>query len=382
MHGIPKKNLVAAAGLLIVFGLVRLPIEHNVDEQLRAGLFTDDNIGLPMMEKLGQDGFAAALGGFRPLVASYYYLIAHHNAFDKEEWGRVDQQFGLITTLQPRSGHYWDQYVWHLGWNAYAWANNEADYQRRLGNEWKASNLENITAPGYLDRAVEVAERGATMVGDDWRFYQRVGFLYEDKFKDPCKAAEWFQRGADVGDAPKFMGNIAAIFLSRCEGNEDEAYPLIAERYWNPAPGRRAVTVLIQMEALEDRLAQRELDELGIDAVRRLVASAPEDYLHSAALARYYTEVENSPEKAMGVYEGMVRSDVRVPSFYKKKWAMLAAGFPEREKAAYATLRTELEGTRWRLSEEEAAVVRPLEDRLKIPEDARLFRAKKKKIRQ
>jgi len=374
MRGIPLRKVIVSVVLILVFGLVRLPLERMVDGQLRDGGYLQDNVELSMMDKLGQGGFAAALGGYRPLVASFYYLKAYIDAMDNEEWGRVDQTYGLITTLQPRNGHYWDNYVWHIGWNAYAWANGEADYQDHLGNEWKGSNLRNITAPGYLKRAEEIGRRAVAMVKDDYRLYQRMGLLYDDKFGDKCEAARWYQKGSQVEGAPEFMHNIYAILLSECPGAEDEAYPLIAERYWNPDPRKRALSVYIQMESLEDRLAQRELDEKGIEEVRRLVESEPDDYLHRVALAKYYREVEQSPAKEMGVYEDMLRpGGARVPAFYRLRWALLAAGFPERETIAYRTLREVLPELRRRLTAEEEAIVRPLEDRLEIPNEARLF---------
>ena len=379
MRGIPPRKVIASVILILAFGLVRLPLERQVAGQLKDGGFVQDNVELSMMEKLGQGGFAAALGGFRPLVASFYYLKAYIDAMDNEEWGRVDQTYGLITTLQPRNGHYWDNYIWHIGWNAYAWANGEADYQDHLGNDWKASNLRNITAPEYLKRAEEIGLRAVTMVKDDYRLYQRLGHLYEDKFGDKCEGARWYKKGSEVEGAPVFMHNIYAILLSDCEGAEDEAYPLIAERYWNPDPRKRALSVYIQMESLEDRLAQRELDEKGIDEVRRLAESDPENYLHRVALAKYYRDVEQSPAKEMGVYEEMLRpGGVRVPDFYRLRWALLAAGFTEREAIAYRTLREVLPELRRRLTPDEEAVVRPLEDRLDIPNEARLFPSRKK----
>ena len=56
----------------------------------------------------------------------------------------------------------------------------------------------------------------------------------------------------------------------------------------------------------------------------------------------------------------------------------LAAGFTEREAIAYRTLREVLPELRRRLTPDEEAVVRPLEDRLDIPNEARLFPSRKK----
>ena len=132
------------------------------------------------------------------------------------------------------------------------------------------------------------------------------------------------------------------------------------------------------MEKLEDTLAQRLLDEKGVDEVQRLAEEQPEIYLNLAALARHYLYVENAPRQAMRMYEEMQRLDgVRVPGFYKFKWAMLAAGFPEREAIAYRTMREVLPELRRKMTPAEEAVLRPLEERLNIPDEARIFKSKK-----
>ena len=161
MRGIPTKKLLGGALVLLAFGAVRLPVERAVEQRLVEEEFIYQRVGLGMMEKLGQGGFAAALGGFRPLIANFYYIKAYVDAMEKEEWGRVDQTYGLITTLQPRNAYYWDNYVWHIGWNAYAWANAEADYLERKGEDWKASNLRDFAARDFLNRAEEIGHKGA-----------------------------------------------------------------------------------------------------------------------------------------------------------------------------------------------------------------------------
>ena len=377
MRGISIYKLIAAAVILIVFGLVRLPLEEGIEDQLREAKFVDDNVDLPMMDKLGQGGFAAALGGFRPLVASVYYLIAFTQAMDEEEWGRVDQSFGLITTLQPHNEHYWEQYVWQIGWNAFAWANNEAEFQERLGNDWKADNLRSFSAPGYLERAEEIALKGARIIDDDWRFYQRVGNLYDEKFDDRCEAARWYKKGADLDGAPNFMHSIYVIYLADCEGAEDEVYPLLQQRYWSEDPRGRSPSVILRMDRIESFLAQREIDELGIDEVKRRAAKEREDrdgYLERAALAQYYSGAGKDPQAAMAVYEDMLKpGGPDVPNYYKLKWAMLAADVPGQEEVAYGTMRQVFKFDRRRPSAEEEAVLRILESKVDVPEGMELY---------
>jgi len=380
MMGIPPKNLGLALLLLIGFGLARLPVERSMDTTLRDQEFLDNNVDLPLLDNLGQSGFAAALGGFRSLVASYLYIKSNTDGFEHNKWEKVDQQYGIITTLKPRTSHYWDQYVWHIGWNAYSHTMRDADYERRHGSEMKAWNYENITAPGYLDRAEQIALKSVTMVDDDYRLYQRLGQFYNEKRDDNCSAAEWYRRGSKVEGAPRYMHRIYAIYLAKCPGSEELAYELISKRYWGDEPQERSLSVRIYMEELEDKLALKELAEKGADGVRVAIAAEPDNYLHKAALAHHYLTDLKQPDTARDIYDTMLtiaaKTKKPIPAFYKKKWALLAAQAPGLEVVAYETLREVLHETRRRLTTEEAAIVRPLEERLEIPMEMRIFGGK------
>ena len=381
MKGIPVKKLVLALLVLVGFGVARLPLENGMASQLRDQEFLDDNVDVPMLDQLGQGGFAAALGGFRSLIASYYYIKSHVDGFEQNKWEKVDQQYGLITTLKPRTAHYWDLYTWHIGWNAYSHTMRNAEYERLHGSELKAWNLENVTAPGYLDRAEQIALKAVSIVDDDFRLYQRLGQFYIDKRGDPCGAAEWYRRGSELEGAPRYMYRLYAIYLAECPGSEELAYEHISARYWSEHPQERSLSVRLYMEELEDKLAQKELEEKGVDGVRAAIAAEPDNYLHLAALAQYYLGEGAEPAKAMDIYRAIVskgQDGVRIPIFYNKKWALLAADVPKLQRAAHETLRRVIHQTRRRLTPEEAAIVRPLEEKLNLPMEERIFGGKEK----
>ena len=176
------------------------------------------------------------------------------------------------------------------------------------------------------------------------------------------------------------MHRIFVVLLARSKQADDEAYPLLQERYWGDGPRDRSPSVRVLMEQVEDRLGARMLEEEGVEAVRRRAESDPDNYFYRATLAKHYAEIADEPRQAMEIYRAMVDSGGQVPEYYRMKWALLAAGFPEYEVAAYRTLREFLAESRRRLTPEEAAIIQPLEERvrgrLNLPEEALLFPGK------
>ena len=94
------RGLITLA-VLLVMGLLKLPVEHNLAALHRQEHFRGVEFNLDLREKLGQLGFIAALSGFRAIVADALFIQAHA-AWENTEWGRMLLLFRHITTLQPR----------------------------------------------------------------------------------------------------------------------------------------------------------------------------------------------------------------------------------------------------------------------------------------
>ena len=110
------RGLITLA-VLLVMGLLKLPLEHNLAALHRQEHFRGVEFNLDLREKLGQLGFIAALSGFRAIVADALFIQAHA-AWEDTEWGRMLLLFRHITTLQPRVLLFWDTAAWHMAWNA------------------------------------------------------------------------------------------------------------------------------------------------------------------------------------------------------------------------------------------------------------------------
>ena len=97
----PAVTWVAVAGAILLFGLVRLPIERSLAASHQTAHLRTTKLDLGLREQIGQLSFVAALSGFRSLVAAFLWIEAH-TAWEQTAWGRMAGLFESVTTLQPR----------------------------------------------------------------------------------------------------------------------------------------------------------------------------------------------------------------------------------------------------------------------------------------
>lgn len=247
---------VAVAGL-IVFGLARLPVERSLESAQRAANLRTAGLTLGLREQIGQLSYAAALSGFRSLVAAFLWIEAH-TAWEQTAWGRMAGLFESVTSLQPRSLIYWDLASWHMAWNASIAA---------LQNPQEPSEfIRQRSAREYQRLGRDFLERGILNNPDSYLLRERLGILLRDKFADHCGAADAFARGAAMDGAPPYLNRMAAYELAACPGREREAYEKLRGIYLL-GPEQRVPRVLSLLGELEDKLA--------VPADRRLVPPQP-----------------------------------------------------------------------------------------------------------
>ena len=108
MRGNSSRNLLFAGATLILFGIIRLFLEQPVEKHMEANHYRDATLNLAVRDKVGQLGFAAALGGFRSLVASMLSIEAF-NHWDRDQFDQATTLYWMIVKLQPRTYFNWWQ---------------------------------------------------------------------------------------------------------------------------------------------------------------------------------------------------------------------------------------------------------------------------------
>ncbi len=234
-------SVVLAVGL---FGAVRIPLEHAINESHRRLRLRAVDFDLGLREQIGQLGFIAALSGFRSIVADILFIQAHV-AWERTEWGRVLLLFRQVTTLQPRALLFWDMAAWHMAWNASVAAMNDP-HQPRLALRVKAQRE-------YFALGKDFLERGIRNNPDRPQLYEALGRLYRDKYQDHARASAAFAQAAAKPGAPTYDHRFAAYELSYCDGREQEAYDRLHALYL-AGENERLPTLIKRLKYLEEKL--------------------------------------------------------------------------------------------------------------------------------
>jgi len=249
---------IAVAAGLVVFGLARLPLERSLETAQQGAYLRAESLNLGLRDQLGQLSYAAALSGFRSLVAAFLWIEAH-TAWEQTAWGRMAGLFRTVTTLQPRSLVYWDLSSWHMAWNAAIAANQNSKEPSEF--------LRRRAEREYQLLGKEFLEQGIANNPDRYLLHERLGILLRDKFADHAGAAEAFGKAASTEGSPPYVKRLAAYELSSVEGKEREAYEKLCEIY-DLGQEERKPRVLTLLHELEEKL--------GIPGEERRVPVAPE----------------------------------------------------------------------------------------------------------
>lgn len=240
------------AAVLVLFGLARLPVETSLDASQRQAHLRTATLDLGLREQIGQLSYAAALSGFRALVAAFLWIEAH-TAWEQTAWGRMVGLFQSVTSLQPRSLVYWDIASWHMAWNAAVAARE---------NPGEPSEFLRMRAEReYQKLGRDFLERGIANNPDRYVLHERLGTLLRDKFADHCGAADAFSRAAAMDGAPAYVKRLAAYELAACPGREKEAYERLRTIYLM-GEKERLPRVITLINELEEKLAIPPADRL------------------------------------------------------------------------------------------------------------------------
>lgn len=246
------RTLLLVAAVLVAFGIARLPLEKALDESQRAAHLRSAKLDLGLREQIGQMSYAAALSGFRSLVAAFLWIEAH-TAWEQTAWGRMVGLFQSVTTLQPRSLIYWDIASWHMAWNAAIAARN---------NPKEPSEFLRMKAEREYHRLGRYfLERGIANNPDRPMLQERLGVLLRDKIGDHAGAAEAFDKAAAMPDAPPYVKRLAAYEVAKCPGREREAYDRLRAIYL-AGEKERVPSVVTQLAEFEEKLGIPAADRL------------------------------------------------------------------------------------------------------------------------
>ena len=207
---------------LLLFGVIRLPIEVKLNKEHRDAFFHGAKLNLHLREEIGQVAFLAALSGLRALVADGLWIQAHTD-WTRTEWGKMLFLFNNVTALQPRNIMFWEMSAWHMAYNASNAAINDPS-QPREALRLKHQHEYFLIGKGLLERGIENNP-------DKYNLYEALGNVLSYKLQDHYAASVRYAQAAKFPDSPTYLGRFSAYELSKCPGHEREAYEELLRLY-------------------------------------------------------------------------------------------------------------------------------------------------------
>ena len=235
------RKLVAVLLILLLAGFVKSPWERAMTRRFMADQLLMKPLDIEVREKIGQTGAAVALGGLRPVVATFLNLRAY-GSFEDRAWVRLEDQFQTLVALQPQTTYYWDVGAWHLSYNA------AVDFRE---SETLPAPRREAMFREYVLKGRAFLERGIRNNPDDWTLLSSLGRFYgnPDKFPDYAKSADAYQKAWLSGKARRYEARAWLYSLARVTGRENDAL-LLARKLFETEQNRVA-TLLCLLFALE-----------------------------------------------------------------------------------------------------------------------------------
>ncbi|WAC21400.1 hypothetical protein OVA24_08370 [Luteolibacter sp. SL250] len=252
---LPLRKILIVMVALLVAGAVRAPLELAMTKELRDSRLLPEPLDLDAREKIGQTGFAVALGGLRTLVATFYNLRAY-TAFTEDRWMDAEESFETTVALAPSTTYYWVNGAWHLAYNAgHSYQNDSSLPPLRRQELWRSTVI----------KGRKFLERGIRNNPDSWTLNAELGLLLSDANKMPAFTGpggstppELYQAAADAYHAASEHGGPAHTRrnrfynLARVPGREAEALALgekLAESRTNRTPTVLSLLFVLRMHA-------------------------------------------------------------------------------------------------------------------------------------
>jgi len=215
-------NLIVIITVLVITGIVRMPYEQRLAEELLEKKLIPERLNLESRLALKQKGFTAGFGSFRPTIAAFLSLAASNDHSD-QDWVGLEQKYEDILLLDSHNPHYWEMASWHLISNA-------------ASDSLNKDGLPYLTRfrlyHDYIDKGEAIIERGMEVNPNDWRIHILSPNHYSSRFRRPnyIKAAKEFDRVSrmdGISDVRRLLMQRFGLYsLNKVPDLHQEAYEL------------------------------------------------------------------------------------------------------------------------------------------------------------
>ena len=238
------RRYAVGIALVLAFGLARLPFERGLARERVENSVNSAALDLSVREKVTQNEFIAALGGFRSLVADVLWIEALTD-WEHVEYGKMNLKFGTVTTLVPHNVMFWDMAGWHMAYNASV-AVMEDRNEPKIAVRKKRQREYFVLGRDYIEHGIKNNPHSATL-------YHMLGEIEQRKFDDHLAASAAYEKAAACPNAMSFEKRDAAYELAKVPGREREAWQRLRALY-DMGPQERLPTLEKDLKDLEEKL--------------------------------------------------------------------------------------------------------------------------------
>lgn len=216
-----RAALVVVA-VLIAASIALRPVESPAWEALRAGqpaLKLDSIQGA-----LGQGVTVGLLGGFRSIVADFFWLKTN-SVWSENDLPGTQTYVHLVTAIDPRPLYFWLNGSRMIAYDMPNWRIQAAGGYDTVpqGVQRKFDEEQSAVAVDYL-------KSGLGYHPDEPLLLIEIANVYLNRLKDNATAAEYYFKAARQPDAPHYAARIYAELLRRM-GRNQEAYDWLKKVY-------------------------------------------------------------------------------------------------------------------------------------------------------
>ena len=239
-----RRRYLLGVVVVLAFGLLRLPFERALARERVAGSVNSVRLDVSLRERVSQNEFIAALGGFRSLVADVLWIDAQTD-WEKVEYGKMNVKFGTATTLVPHNIMFWDMAGWHMAYNASV-AVMEDPKEPKLAIKKKRQRE-------YFNLGRDYIEHGIANNLQAHDLYQMLAKIDSEKLGDHLASSAAWDKAAACPHALGYEKRAAVFELAKVPGHEREAWQRIRALY-DLGEKERVPTLEKDLRELEEKL--------------------------------------------------------------------------------------------------------------------------------
>lgn len=203
---------------------------------------------------LGQGVTVGLLGGFRSIVADFFWLKTN-SVWGKNDLPATQTYVHIVTAIDPRPLYFWLNGSRMIAYDMPNWR-----IQAAGGYDVVPQGVQQLFDAEQSKVAIEYLETGLSYHSDNPLLYVEIANVYLNRLKDTKTASEYYLKAAQQPEAPYYAARIYAELLRKM-GEKRQAYDWLMQLYptlpQGPTapPSALADVVLDRIHELEAELA-------------------------------------------------------------------------------------------------------------------------------